>query len=254
MKIAIYCTADDNFVKYAIVALKSIQRFHDYDLFVLSGKLKKENISLLESYNIKYIYSDKHEIFPSIKIWPNIAFLLIFGPEIFHDLGYDYSLGIDADVFCDKSLAIEKIFRETKGYAGIVNQGPRKENFKNVEYIKNKYNLSEKDLEGYNTNAGIIFWNNKAMKKFKLSEKFLEVWEDNLFVSVGQSIFALISIPLHFNILPRGYNYRLGNKLDLSSGTTDIKMYHYTGKKPWEGKTLHGDKWLKFKDEFAKNI
>ena len=159
-------------------------------------------------------------------------------------------MGIGADALCVKPMDIEGVFLNTKGYSGIANQSPRSSNFKKVKYIKEKYGLSDKELDGPNTNTGTVFWNNCAMKDFGLGRKCLDMWENNMFFAADQSLFALASIPLPFNVLPMKYNYRLGNKNDRARELTDVFVYHYTGKKPWKGKTLAGDKWV----EFSKSI
>jgi len=248
MRIAIFTVADDNYIKYAVVALKSISRFHDYDLFVVSGGLNKDSLSLLRKHGIEHAYTDKHYFFPDYKKWPRIVFASMFGAEIFYNMGYEYSLGVDPDVLCVKPMDIEQVFNDTIGYSGISNKGPRSRNFKNVEYIKKKYKLTAGELLISNTNAGVIFWNNRAMADFQLGRKCMLAWEDGLFPIADQSLFALVSIQIPFNVLPMKYNYRMGNIADTQYNLKDVFIYHYTGDKPWDGDTLHGDKCVKFSE------
>jgi len=246
--IAIYCTADDNYIVPAIVALESIRRFHNHDMFVLSGGLEKKNMNLLEKHNIRHVLTNKHEYFPNGK-WPNIAYLQLAGPEIFCDMGYKYSLGVDADILCIRPLQIEAIKVLTDGYAGIENEGMLIDNFTRPLDVMEKHGLSEEDMARHNTNTGFVFWNNKTMKDVHLWDNCTECWEPNMFRAVDQSLFALISVLLNlpFYRLPHQYNYRVGNKHDRKKKLSDISIYHYTGTKPWEGRFVrHGGLWRKF--------
>lgn len=248
MKIAIYSIADDNYISYAVVALKSVQRFHAYDLFVISGELSEKSKDLLKTHNIEYVYTDKHDVFPHYKDWPNITFVHLFGPEIFYNMGYDYSLMIAADALCVRPLNMEEVFCATDGYAGIENGGPRSDNFLKKKYVQNKYGLSCDDMLSHSTNTGLVFWNNNAMKDYELGRKCTEAWEEDVFIAADQSLFALVSISLPFKTLSREYNFRLGNKDVVYEDDGNVRVFHYTGLKPWNNKPLHRAEWIEFRN------
>ena len=54
-KLAVYTTCDDNYVKYAIVALKQFQYYNKlYDACILSSYISNENLELCNKYNRIY--------------------------------------------------------------------------------------------------------------------------------------------------------------------------------------------------------
>ena len=58
-KIAIYCSADNNYVKPAIITLKSFERFFpNLDYFIITDReeISKENQALLEDFNISILH------------------------------------------------------------------------------------------------------------------------------------------------------------------------------------------------------
>lgn len=271
-KCAVYCTADDNYIFPSIVALQSVRRFHpECDFFVIGnqGIISKNKLGVLKRFDIHFLHSDQNELFAGSH-WPSTCYLALLGPEMLWEKGYEYSLGLDADILCVQPLDLDEVFSMTVGYAGIENQRARKGNFKDPDFVRRKYGLSDNDLDGHNTNTGVVFWNNKAVADSKLGERSIKCFqecfsEDSRMIRGDQSLFALVSIlepALPWLILPRGYNYRIHNvddqKEDIKEG--DIRIYHFIGRKPWESISVrqrllnpsvvsHRDKWFAFVGE-----
>jgi len=269
---AVYCTADDNYVLPSIVALESVRRFHpECDFFVIGNQsiISKEKIEFLKRFDIYFLHSDKNELFADSR-WSNTCYLMLFGPEMLWEKGYEYSLGLDADVLCVQPLDLDGVFSMTVGYAGIENQNPMRGNFKDPDFICRKYGLSEEDLYRHNTNTGVVFWNNKTCVVSRLWERSVKCYQigaaerPDMF-NGDQGLFALVFIldpELPWLILPKGYNYRVHNVDDQKEHIRekDIRIYHFTGPKPWKPAPLkdalldpyilsHIDKWFELVDE-----
>ncbi len=273
-KYAVYCTADDAYIRPSIIALESIRRFYpESSFFVIANKdrINAKNIALLSNFDIDLIHYTGDHLFPNVRPWKMETFWKYKGPEIFLNLGFTYSMYIDGDTLCVRPLDLAQLLPQIDGYAGIENQRPRRGNFHEPEFIRRKYGLTEEDLNGHNTNAGVIFWNNKRMVELKLWERLVKVYQEctaenpRMFRAVDQSLFALVSIlepALPWLILPRGYNYRIHNVDDQKEDVKeeDIRIYHFIGLKPWKrvplkkslldpSLLLHRDKWFAFVDK-----
>ena len=241
---SVYCTADDNYVLPSIIALESVRRFHpECDYFVLGNRnlIRQEKLEILQKFDIKFLHSDRNELFPS-DFWPNTIYLKLFGPEILLREGYEYSLGLDADTLCVRPLEMKAIFEKTEGYSGIENQAPRSGNFVEPEFIKEQFALTDADMYSHNTNTGVVFWNNKAVVEKKLAQRAVEAYrictgKKARILAGDQGLLALISVTeprIPFNIIHYRYNYRVGNEKDLNLSPNGVRIFHYTDPKPWD--------------------
>lgn len=240
--VAVFCTADDGYIVPALIALESVRRFHpDCGYFVIGNAngISLQSIELLRHHGIGFIHCDRNEAFQN-DVWPNTAYLSLFGPELFAERGYRYSLGLDADVLCVLPLELEQVCAVTHGFAGIANQDPRSSNFSDPGRVRELYGLADEVMRGTNTNTGVVFWNNQAAASFRLGERsgdcYRELAENGVPVVGDQALFALVSVlgeGLPFQLLDYRYNYRLGNEKDLKRSTCGVRIFHYTGTKPW---------------------
>jgi lipopolysaccharide biosynthesis glycosyltransferase len=241
MKASIYCTADDKFLDPAISALNSF-RWAGADLFLLSDDLSETNMLKLYAAGIKYIECDIPDVFARKRKWSAVTFLQLAGPEIMFKRGYDYSLGIDADVLCIERFDIDDIFSHTKDYSGIM----IRENNGNYMF---RYPDSLGDMSHPKTNSGVVFWNNKSMIDFRLWEKAIETYKPNQFLYVEQSILGYLSKDLNLKILPDQFNFRVLVGGKVNPLIPRIKIMHFNGKdKPWDGESTYSNIWNKNHD------
>jgi len=138
-KIAIFCATDDRYIIPSLVALQSIRRFHPEDDYFLLGEAQKipsGKIRDIEKLGLRWIDCQKNRFQPVSGHWSAECFLKLKGPEIFHGLGYDYSLGVDGDILCIRDLNLKNILSALAGYAGIALDGTRSLNFADPEFIQ----------------------------------------------------------------------------------------------------------------------
>lgn len=260
--VAVYCTADNRYIVPSLIALDSVRRFHPGCAYFVIGNaddIATENLELLQRHGIGFIHSEQNLHFKS-SVWPNSAYLTLFGPEILLGCGFSYSLGLDPDILCVSALDMSAIFSQTRGFAGIENHDPRSSNFADPVKVQSLWNLSDQVLAGRNTNTGVVFWNNRAAAEFHLGERciccYQELVQNGAPVVGDQALFALVSVTaegLPFRVLDYLYNYRVGNSKDLQRSPRGVKIFHFTGRKPWQSwqpatlrEYLFKPRWFKF--------
>lgn len=244
-KIALYITADQNYIFQAVVTILSFKRFFpSIDYYILTNKnyISIKIIQKIQQYKINIIHTDSFEKYENNQSWPKICYALFSGPRIFYNLGYKYSIGVDADILCLKSFDLEEIINNTNSFSGIVNKADILGNFLNPDLFLSQYNLCNEQVNALvNPNTGIIFWNNEwAESEFHLEETAFKVYEKNYsnIIAVDQSLLAAIIIinQLIYYHIDHRLNFRIGNQEDwnLPIKQNSIKIVHYTVPKPWK--------------------
>ena len=245
--LAIYCTADERYVAPSVVALTSIRRFHPeahYCLIADETKISAEKRHLLDAMQIELIPCSADQI-DYVGPWPREAFLKLRGPEILLDRGFRFSLCVDGDTLCLRSLALDNILGKVSGYAGIRSQYRVGECFTDPEFVRRRYGLSERQTNDATTNTGVIFWNNSFAAQLNFFQRCVRCWQEcspqgpEFFKGADQSLFALASLlepQLPWLPLGQEYNYRCHRPdvANLALPRNKIRVVHYTWKKPWE--------------------
>ena len=165
MKIVIFSTSDDGYIPNCIVSLLSIKKFHPtFDLYILTSDPSEKHIELCNRLNIKYIDIDLKKYFYKEWKYPRECYYHFKGPEIFHKLGYDYSIYIDGDIYCNKKINIK--WSSIKHIAGVgydkcINILDRLDNF---SVIKEKFDIGKKsNFDRNNVQTGFLVYNNKNL-------------------------------------------------------------------------------------------
>lgn len=238
---------------YAITALASVKRFvPNSDLFLFSDELfSNGERELIGARGVETIHLETSELFASYSDYrPTVAFGIFEAPAVLHDRGYQYSLALDADVYCARKFDILSIFSGTQTFAGIANY-PIEANWKNSSLEMDKL------LEGFaappasadarllkkpipNPNTGVLFFNNLWAKNFGLKEKacaMAKAFSSELMGGDQALLAALIfSHKIRYHVLPSEFNLRLSHPLDkeLRGMAQKVHFVHFTGpRKPW---------------------
>jgi len=244
-RIAIYTTIDGNYLNQGIIALKSFMRFYpEFDFFIIGNKdlFDDSQLNLISFFNINFLHCDKNKKFEkSSSWWPSTCYLMLFAPEMLYKEGYKYSLGIDADVLCTKKFDIKEIFDNTYNFSGIKNYpiiGNLHSQYREKFIEKNK--LSKIDLDLFNPNTGVMFWNNQKMAELDFSENISNLYEkyNEKLIYGDQALFAIYILlnKVQYNILSYKYNFRTGDPDDsaINPCLKDLNIIHYTSPKPWK--------------------
>lgn len=241
--LAIFSPVDGNYAIPGIIALESFRRYFPYHSYYIIGNRKlfnKNELEAIDSFNIQFIHCDKSDDFQNEHAtWPATAYLMLLAPEIFYNEGYQYSLGIDADVLCHKNFNLDEILENTETFSGNANK-PILDNVSKsrVDILDAKYGATAENKLLVNPNTGVVFWNNKFCHHSKLSLSLLKLHVEGYTAIDGdQSLLALYIYVnnISYNVLGPEYNYRTGNKtdLDLNMPIEDLIIIHYTSPKPW---------------------
>ncbi|MDR2820442.1 MAG: hypothetical protein LBB60_07940 [Desulfovibrio sp.] len=250
---AIFCTADEKYIPYAVIALRSMGKFFDFPLFILTDvqKIDKKLRKFLDKYNISTLHSRCFDLFSVKKhFWSPIAYGKFEAPELLFKEGFSHSISIDADILCRKSFDAETILNNTHNFSGIANQTPIEENINNFEkfrrILKKDFDMPLGDYGTsilVNPNSGFLFWNNKWAYNFCLFSKSQALNKKfGMYLrAIDQSLLAVIILinTITYNVIDHVYNFRTGNAADraLPIADDDIINIHYTGNKPWRGLT-----------------
>jgi hypothetical protein len=107
-KIAVFCAGDANYIPQMIMALNmTCVRNMTFDPFIITDA-NDEELKLIHEFKIKTLRMDLHEQFDRHnKNWPSQSFWWCAGPQNLKNLGYDYSVFIDADVYCNNHLDLD---------------------------------------------------------------------------------------------------------------------------------------------------
>ena len=195
--LAIFTPVDGNYAIPGIIALESFRRyFPTYSYYIIGNRklFKETELRAIDSFNITFIHCDKSDDYQNEGSgWPNSAYLMLLAPEIFFNMGYEYSFGIDADVLCQKKFNLDEILKKTQTFSGNSNE-PILDNFlkSRVDILDAKYGVTAENKLLVNPNTGVIFWNNEFCHHNKLSINALKLYREGYAADVAdQSLLAL---------------------------------------------------------------
>jgi lipopolysaccharide biosynthesis glycosyltransferase len=150
-KIAIFCSGDNNYIPQMIMALTIACKKNRFDPFIITDASESE-LKLIHDAGINTIKVDLKEKFDRHnENWPSQSFWWCYGPSQLHNLGYEYSIFIDADVMCVQEL--------------------------DMSIFNDELEIAARPLETANEfNSGVVLFNNEKMVKKKLYTRFLEAY------------------------------------------------------------------------------
>jgi hypothetical protein len=274
--VAIYSVANEGYVAKAVLALISFQRWHpDFGYFLLGTKseLSSESKQLLRRYNIELIDIDEARSFVKQgrckDNYPVEVFYPLKGPEFLAERGFQYSIGIDGDVFAPQPFNISKleyVLNRTTAYAArpvgtlartLVNKRAeqnREFNF-SAQLVAEVLGIKSNNVFGmksraitrrFEPQAGVIYWNNLAMAKLGLFGKCVHLFQQcNGCFEADQDLLAFATAIHEMDVLQIGHPYNFGffedsewvdRKLQkrLRRGEyEDVHVVHFVFSKPW---------------------
>jgi len=239
-KLAIYTTCDDNYVRYAIVALKQFQYYNDgYDAYIISSYISNANVILCNSYDINVKIVDLSNYFTNLEDrsnqkYPIECYYIFYGPVMLYD--YKHIVYIDGDVYTNRKLNIN--FNNVKNILAfktnviIKNFLPIKKSINLIGHIINKPTLNKNRF-----NTGVIIFNCKNVNSSNFFKDVIKLYK--IMISKGNqlcgddSLFTLYYLhrPDMVEVSSEYYNYY--NAFG-ETKPSNIFLFHFIGlNKPW---------------------
>jgi len=240
--IAVFCTGNKEYIPMMVASLGIVALKTGFHPWIITDAKDQETKDLLEKCNIGYIQQDLSEFFESDSInenWPSHSFWWAAGPEYLLDLGYKYSLFIDADIYCNLGISPEEFTDDLEIAA--------------CSYGDDTYN------------SGVIMFNNEKMREkmlwraatnnfLGLTTNVFEKWHGGK-VHDQQLLTSLKSDSIFGKFLGSSYDFTIKD-LDVTwnydwrerEGINDqytrksydellevVKFVHFANSKPWQG-------------------
>lgn len=214
--VAFFCSATENYVPQAALALLSVKRWHpECSYFILADtkRLSREAVDLIESLSLRVLPFEGETPFTElVPEWPLECYFILKGPELLYRLGYKYSVSIDGDVYCRRPLDLHQILPSLKGWGGV-GVFPRNPDNRTRKFIGDL--VKERFVDNVYVNTGVLFWNNRRLSEFGFFEWCCTVYracvEKGYTPPSDQQLFdiAICRKDVEFLALPDGYNFRV---------------------------------------------
>ena len=266
-KLAICTTINNKYADYAVVCLQSFRRNSglNSDLFVFVNQkhLNQAQINNFKNNDINIInvdFSQKYNI-PKDCSYPSECFWIFECPEILYSLGYDYTLCVDTDTYCNTLLNLE--FIDNIEFVAGINRGKTNKEFLNaiqqLEKLTDVFSLQEDRLNLKCTNTGVLFFNNKYCYNINFKQKIHEVFtismNNNIERKGDDSLFCLYCCVFYAPILFidkkfNDYKYNKTTPIDES-----YIVHFISNGKPWMAdveKINYVNKWKILYDDIIK--
>ena len=245
MSVVVYSTSNDGYIPKCVVSLLSVKRYHpEYDYCIITTRPCEKHIELCKKFNILIIDIDLKEIFYKEWKYPRECYYHFKGPDLFYDRGYDYSVYIDGDIYCNNKLSVawHKIFH----IAGVSYNTSHNilDKLVGMSIIKEKFDTKLSDFTKKHVQTGFLIYNNKGLQKFNFFTKISELYDLSIKRGIprkGDDSLLAFTIgyykQLHVKYLSKKYNMILPLKTPYYTGCssliTSCVICHLV-KKPWD--------------------
>jgi hypothetical protein len=223
----------DYFTKEPYAPIKALQSFRNNfgdnaDYFCICDDDSESINEIIHKNGFKLLHSDKlkkfdkeHHGHPGGN-FPSACCYLFLAHELMFELGYEYTLCVDGDVYCNSVFKLPNNLKSFH-FAGL-HEPPKNEN-------------SE-------INTGIIFFNNSKCVQDNLLNGIMHLYKSNEYSSDQQLFNDLISKG-EFKLLELHYTYHIIFRVEkmmkmsdyglkmFNCRYEDAKMVHFVRGKPW---------------------
>jgi hypothetical protein len=250
-RICAYSTADDKYIAAAAVSLLCIKQWNpSIPLFIIGRHISTPNEELLKSYGITFLSIDLSSIFFRSWEYPIECFYLFAGPELLLEKGFEYSLYVDGDIYCNNDPILD--LNSISDIAGVTN-GKIKDIFgPDLELIQKRWPTERQELKE-RLQTGVLYFNNYYLKSFDFLSKIGSLYQESITMGIPRkgddSLFALfqhVYSNFEFKKLSKVYNFITQKSISdyrdwLIYDEKYIQnsvFYHFASfQKPWEENT-----------------
>jgi pyruvyltransferase len=242
-KICAYSTTSQKYLPKTVVTLLTIRRWNpDIELFILSSDFKESHLSLLKSHKIIPVPVNLKEVFHTEFNYPRECYFLFAGPDIFHEMGFEYSIYIDGDINCWNDPANIK-WHDLKWFAGTSYGTVYKLLSNDLPTIQRLWEIHGNP--DYRVQTGVIYFNNKNLVKIDFLNKIVDLYQKSLDNNIPRkgddslfSLFQLVYSEYAPLLLDESYNLITSLANEFANDEKIFKyckFYHFTAgaQKPW---------------------
>lgn len=248
-RICAYSTCDEAYLPKCVVSLLSIRKWNpDLDLFVISRTLSPDAKDFVRRHGIQPVEVDLQPVFHTSFEYPTECFYLFAGPGHFADLGYDFSVYVDGDVYCNQSLSIDW---SRLAYFGGASLG-RIRDILGSDLTAITAQWETGDASSYRIQSGVVYFNNRALQAAEFLTKISLLYETCIRKGIPRhgddSLFALFQhVHPEFTptLLDERFNYIISKPVTRTRRSVwlrnaeqrirDCVFFHFTceSPKPW---------------------
>lgn len=247
--ICVFGVCNQNYISKVLVALLTAKTHNpNYDYYILTSKYNKEERRLCNDLGVKLILTELSSDFRKQWEYPRECFYHFKGPEIFHKLGYKYSIYIDGDIYCNSKINLD--YNLIKDIGGGELKRIKKFYYSIYGNIGKKKKLFDKYEDRDRVNTGVLIYNNESLTKKKFYKKIRLLYNKLLNYGIPckgddslLAVFLLQNPKIDVVGLGRNYNYittrwglpklRKNYYTSQESVINNVIFYHCVIWKPW---------------------
>jgi len=210
------------------------------DLFFLCSEIGDQNRALCERCSISVVELDLTRHFHREWDYPRECFYHFASPCIFGDKGYEQSIYLDGDTYCNGPLRGEISGGVALAGFGYDTLGDFFHGLGEPEVLKSIFKLSSSSLCRKRIQSGVILHNNKDLLKLGYFQKAINIYDLCLSSGVPRkgddSLLALL-MAAHEDIKTQQLT-AMHNVIDFHVDPAQFKVdecivYHFCAQKPW---------------------
>lgn len=244
----VFSTGSDNYIPKAIVSLLTFSKHNKgFDVYILCTHISEANKRLCESCGVKAIEVDLGDTFYQTWDYPKECFYHFKAPELFLKMGYEYSIYIDGDTYCNNKFDLDTSeFFHIAGSSYDTN----KELFSEIgDYDKIRRCLEINDEDGFNKNriqSGVIIYNNRALDAIDYFRKAGDLFDrciKNGIPRKGDDSLLSLMVTMHPEIITKQLSVyfnlidyktqEMGEGFVEDDVIKNCAIYHFIAQKPW---------------------
>ena len=262
--IAVFGSCNEAYAPYLVTSLRSFMSWdHDrrLDYFVLGRRFSWRTSGLLAAAGIAHVPCDLSRVFPRRRRrpYPSECFWIFNGPSLFAERGYEFSLAVDGDVWCNRSLDLSWLPRVE--HLGGIDRGSNVREFLErigqYEPLSRCFAIGAEGAERRATNTGVLFFRNHALTAAGFFELVADAFRRSEAGGVprhGDDSTLALAMGIHpeirLEVLDETWNayrglHRAFQRSDrryhthLSAWLTGARIVHLSYTKPWRRLARH---------------
>lgn len=178
-KFAAFCTSDNKYIPKCVVSLLSFNKYNPtFDLFVITKDPSEKHIELCKRFGIQIIRINLDNYFYKEWDYPSECYYHFKVPELLFEMGYEYSVFFDGDVYCNRKLDFD--WSEIIHIGGVPHIACKRflEKVDNFPLMKKKFGITDdSNFARRHTQAGVLIYNNRGLKNFKYFDKAVRLFD-----------------------------------------------------------------------------